>query len=114
VAELTQKGLAGMPRASVLATGVAFALGVVVSAGARGRLARVLPSAAAMGIGFFVPAYYAVAICLGALLAAGVGRLRPSATQTTQAAGAGAIVGESLLSVLLSALMAFGLMRPPG
>jgi uncharacterized oligopeptide transporter (OPT) family protein len=114
VAELTARGLEGLPPSSTLATGVAFALGVVLSAAARGRLARVVPSAAAMSIGFFVPAYYAVTLCLGALLAAGVGRLRPSAMQTTQAAGAGAIVGESLLSVLLSALVAYGLMRPPG
>jgi uncharacterized oligopeptide transporter (OPT) family protein len=114
VAELTSKGLGGMPPASALATGVAFAVGVVLSVAARGRLAHVLPSAAAMGIGFFVPAYYAVTLCVGALLAAGVARLRPSATQTSQAAGAGAIVGESLMSVLLSALVAFGLMRPPG
>jgi uncharacterized oligopeptide transporter (OPT) family protein len=114
VAELTSKGLGGMPPASALATGVAFAVGVVLSVAARGRLAHVLPSAAAMGIGFFVPAYYAVTLCVGALLAAGVARLRPSATQTSQAAGAGAIVGESLMSVLFSALVAFGLMRPPG
>ena len=114
VAELTSKGLGGMPPASALATGVTFALGVVLSVAARGRLAHMLPSAAAMGIGFFVPAYYAVTLCLGALLAAGVARWRPSATQTSQAAGAGAIVGESLMSVLFSALVAFGLMRPPG
>jgi uncharacterized oligopeptide transporter (OPT) family protein len=112
VAELSARGLEGMPRSSTLATGLAFALGVVLSGAARGRLVRLLPSAVAMGLGFFVPACYAVTLCLGALLAAGVGRLRPSATQPVQSAGAGAIVGESLLSVLIAALSAFGLIRP--
>jgi uncharacterized oligopeptide transporter (OPT) family protein len=114
VAEVTSRGLAGMPPSSTLVSALALALGAVLSVAARGRLARLLPSAAAMGIGFCVPAYYAVTICLGALLAAGVGRLRPSSTQTVQSAGAGAIVAEALLGVLISALLAFGLMRPPG
>jgi uncharacterized oligopeptide transporter (OPT) family protein len=114
VAELTVHGLGGMPRASPLAMGLGFLAGVLLSAGARGRLARLLPSAAAMGIGFVVPAYYAVTLCLGALLAALVARLRPSATQTVQAAGAGAIVAESLLGVVIAALLASGLLPPPG
>jgi uncharacterized oligopeptide transporter (OPT) family protein len=112
VAELCSKGLEGMPPASTLALGLAFALGVALSAAARGRLAYLLPSAAAMGIGFFVPAYFAVTLCLGSLLAAGVSRLRPSATQTVQSAGAGAIVAESLMGVLIAALLSLGLMRP--
>ena len=60
VAQLTAKGLAGMPPSSTLATGLAFLVGVLLSAGARGRLARLLPSAAAMGIGFVIPAFFAV------------------------------------------------------
>lgn len=114
VAELTSRGLGGMPPGSALATGVAFVLGVLLSSGAQGRLARWLPSAAAMGIGFFIPAFCSVTLCLGALLAAGVQRLRPSATQTVQAAGAGAIVGETLLNLFISTLLALGLMQPPG
>ncbi|MFE8605377.1 OPT/YSL family transporter [Archangium violaceum] len=111
VAELASKGLGELPQSSALATGLGFLAGVLLSVGARGRLAKWLPSAAAMGIGFVVPAYYAVTLCLGALLAAGVARFRPSATQTVQSAGAGAIVGESLLSVLIAALIAAGLIH---
>ncbi|AKJ00271.1 OPT family oligopeptide transporter [Archangium gephyra] len=111
VAELASKGLGELPPSSTLATGLGFLAGVLLSVGARGRLARWLPSAAAMGIGFVVPAYYSVTLCLGALLAAGVARFRPSATQTVQSAGAGAIVGESLLSVLIAALVAAGLIH---
>jgi uncharacterized oligopeptide transporter (OPT) family protein len=94
----------GLSRSSLLATGGAFALGVVLSVAARGRLARLLPSAAAMGLGFLLPAAFAVTLCLGAVLAALVGWLRPSSTQTAQSAGAGSIVGESLVGVLASAL----------
>ncbi|WP_257454883.1 OPT/YSL family transporter [Archangium lipolyticum] len=105
VAELlTSRGLEGLPRSSTLATGVAFALGVALSAAARGRLARLLPSAAAMGLGFLLPVSYVVTLCLGTLLAALVGWLRPSTAQTVQSAAAGAIVGESLVGVLVSAL----------
>ncbi|WP_083680944.1 OPT family oligopeptide transporter [Archangium sp. Cb G35] len=111
VAELASKGLGELPQSSALATGLGFLAGVLLSVGARGRLAKWLPSAAAMGIGFVVPAYYAVTLCLGSLLAAGVARFRPSATQTVQSAGAGAIIGESLLSVLIAALIAAGLIH---
>jgi uncharacterized oligopeptide transporter (OPT) family protein len=114
VAELTSRGLEGLPPGAAGASAVAFGVGVLLSVGARGRLARVLPSAAAMGIGFLLPAYYSVTLCLGALLVAGVRRLRPSAEAATQAAGAGALVGESLLGIVLAALLALGLMRPPG
>jgi uncharacterized oligopeptide transporter (OPT) family protein len=115
VAQLTSQGLRGLPPASALALGVAFVVGCLLSvAGTRERWARVLPSAAAMGIGFFVPAYYSVTIALGTLLAFAVGRLRPSALQPVQAVGAGAILGESLLSVLVAALIASGLISPPG
>ncbi|PTL81731.1 OPT family oligopeptide transporter [Vitiosangium sp. GDMCC 1.1324] len=114
VAEISSHGLGGMPPSSTLATGLAFALGILLSVGSRGRLARLLPSAAAMGIGFVVPAYYAVTLCLGSLLAVLVARLRPSSTQTLQSAGAGAIVAESLMGVLIAALLSFGLIHPPG
>jgi uncharacterized oligopeptide transporter (OPT) family protein len=114
VARLASENLSLLPKLSTLAMGVGFALGVVLSVGARGRLAHLLPSATAMGFGFFVPAYFAVTICLGSLLGAAVGRLRPSATQTVQAVGAGAVVIESLMGVLIAALRSLGLLTPPG
>jgi uncharacterized oligopeptide transporter (OPT) family protein len=103
IAELTSQGLGSMPPGSVGALGVAFAVGVALSL-ARGRWARVLPSAAAVGMGFLLPVFYSVTICLGALLAHAVVRLRPASAPTVQAAGSGAILGESLLGVVLAAL----------
>lgn len=114
VAQVTSHGLAGMPRASALAMGLGFLLGVLLSAGARGRLERWLPSAAAMGIGFVLPAYYGVTLCAGAMIPVLAARLRPSSTQTVQSAGAGAIVGEALIGVLIAALIASGLIQAPG
>ncbi|WNG14261.1 OPT/YSL family transporter [Cystobacter fuscus] len=115
VAQLTSQGLAGLPPGSALAMGGAFVVGGLLSvAGSRERWARVLPSAAAMAIGLFVPAYYAVTICLGSLLVSAVGRLRPSALQPVQAMGTGAILGETLLGVLVAVLIASGLIPPPG
>jgi len=113
VARLASENMALLPKLSTLAMGVAFALGVVLSAAARGRLAPLLPSATAMGFGFFLPAYCAATICLGALLGAAVGRLRPSATQTVQAVGAGAVVVESLMGVLIAALLSLGFLTSP-
>ena len=104
IAELTSQGLSSMPPGSVVALGVAFVVGVGLSVAARGRWARLLPSAAAVGMGFLLPAFYSVTLCLGALLAYAVVRFRPASAPTVQAVGSGAILGESLLGVVLAAL----------
>ena len=114
VAQLTSRGLASLPAGAAPALGVAFAGGLLLAgAETRERWARVLPSPAAMGIGFFIPAYYSVTICLGALLALAVGRARPTALETLRAVGTGTILGETLPSVLISLGIAAGWMAPP-
>ncbi|MET0405485.1 MAG: OPT family oligopeptide transporter [Cystobacter sp.] len=113
VAELTSKGLGALPPSAAAAMGGAFVLGALLSlAGSRARWARLVPSAAAMGIGLLMPAYYAVTLCLGALLAFAVGRLRPSALQPVQAVGTGAILGDTLASMLIAVLISLGLIAP--
>jgi uncharacterized oligopeptide transporter (OPT) family protein len=113
MAELSVKGLAGLPPHAALAAGVGFAVGALLTLLARGRLARVLPSPVALGIGFLMPAAYAVTLCVGALGMA-LARWRwPEPTERhAPALGAGAIAGESLLAVLAAALIALGVMRP--
>lgn len=114
LAELAVGGLSALPPHAGLAAGVGFAVGVLLSLAARGRLARVLPSPVALGIGFIVPAAYAVTLCAGALLVALAQRFRPQATaRHAPALGAGAIAGESLIGVLVAALVALGL-KPQG
>ncbi|PTL83929.1 OPT/YSL family transporter [Vitiosangium sp. GDMCC 1.1324] len=110
VAEVSARGLAGLPPSTVLAAGLGVAGGLTLSWLSQGRLARFVPSATALGLGFLVPAHYAVTLCLGALLAEGIRRARPGASSVLQVLGAGAIVGESLLGLLLLVLGLFGLM----
>lgn len=123
LAELSVKGLSGLPPYAALAAAVGFALGVGLSLGqslgqslaGRGRLARVLPSPVALGIGFLVPAAYAVTLCAGALLVLLGRRFWPEASgRHAPALGAGAIAGESLIGVLVAALLALGVLTPPG
>ncbi|WNG48343.1 peptide transporter [Archangium minus] len=114
VAEFASKGLDGLPPRALLALGLGFGTGVLLSMATRGRLARLLPSATAMGVGFILPAHYAVTIALGAFLAAGVRRRWPTTSSHVQAVGTGAIMGESLVGLLVAALLALGLISSPG
>ncbi|ATB30892.1 OPT/YSL family transporter [Melittangium boletus] len=111
-AELTSRGLEGLPPGSARALGLGLVLGVVLSAVARARLARVLPSAVALGLGMILPPFMSVTICLGAVLTFAVGRLKPSAAPSMQAVGMGAILGESALGVLIAALISLGVIAP--
>ncbi|MCP3104491.1 OPT/YSL family transporter, partial [Myxococcus sp. K15C18031901] len=100
-----------LPAHAALAGGVAALVGAGLTLAARGRAARWLPSPVAMGIGFILPAYFAVTLCLGAVVAA-VARWRaPEATdRNVPALAAGAIAAESLGGVLLGALKLLGFM----
>ncbi|NTX06222.1 MULTISPECIES: OPT family oligopeptide transporter [Myxococcus] len=111
VAELAVKGLAGLPPNAALAGGVAAGVGALLTLLARGRAARWMPSPVAMGIGFILPAYFAVTLCLGGAMAA-VARWRwPHATgRNVPALAAGAIAAESLVGVLIGALKLLGFM----
>jgi putative OPT family oligopeptide transporter len=111
VAELAVRGLAGLPPHAGLAAGVAAVVGAALTLAARSRAAKWLPLPLAMGIGFILPAFYAVSICLGAVGMALARRRWPDATDRNVAPlGAGAIAGESFTGVLIAALMALGLM----
>lgn len=111
VAELAVRGLDGLPPYGGVAAGVAAAVGAALTLAAGSRAARWLPLPLAMGIGFILPAFYAVSICLGAVGMALARRRWPEATERNVAPlGAGAIAGESLTGVLIAALMALGLM----
>lgn len=106
VAELSVQGLSGLPPHAGVAALVGFAVGVALTLAARGRLARWVPSPVAMGIGFIVPAAYAVTLCLGALLSlVRWGKSEATARQAA-AVGAGAIAGESIMGVLVAAVLA--------
>jgi uncharacterized oligopeptide transporter (OPT) family protein len=109
VAELATLGLSGLPPYAAQAAAIGFAVGAVLTLAARGRLERFVPSAVAMGLSFIMPAYFAVTIAVGALLAALARRARPQGLgQHLPALGAGTIVGESLMGLTIAALRALG------
>ncbi|MFP2933790.1 OPT/YSL family transporter [Pyxidicoccus sp. 3LG] len=90
---------------------MAAAVGALLTLAARGPVAKWLPLPFAMGIGFILPPFYAVSICLGAVGVALARRRWPEATdRNLSTLGTGAIAGESVTGVLIAALLALGLM----
>ncbi len=115
LAELSTKGFSGLPAHASQAAWIGFAVGVGLTLVARGKWERFVPSAAAMGMGFLIPAHYAVTIATGALLFTIARRVRPEgAVQHAPALGAGAIAGESLMGLTIGALVAFGVIQRSG
>jgi uncharacterized oligopeptide transporter (OPT) family protein len=111
LAELATQGLSGLPAYAAQAAAVGAGLGAALTLASRGRLERFLPSGVAMGIGFILPAYFAVTIATGALLAALVRRARPRGLgQHLPTLGAGTIAGESLSGLTIAALNALGVL----
>ncbi|BDG06669.1 OPT/YSL family transporter [Anaeromyxobacter oryzae] len=97
-------GASALPRGAAVAAIAGVALGVALELLARGRLAGRLPSAGALGLGFVVPAHYAAAIALGALLAGPV--RRRAGEGGLEGVAAGAIAGESVAALAASAVAA--------
>ncbi|WP_375756453.1 OPT/YSL family transporter [Corallococcus exercitus] len=107
VAEVSVRGLAGLPPYAGWGALVGCAVGAVLTIAARGRAARWLPSPVAMGIGFITPAYFAVTLCLGAGLAALARKWSPRTTDAhVPSLGSGALVGESLMGLIIAATTA--------
>jgi uncharacterized oligopeptide transporter (OPT) family protein len=109
VAELATRGLSGLPPYAAWAAVIGFGVGAALTLASRGRLERFVPSAVAVGLGFILPAFYAVTIATGALLAALLRRARPQELgQHLPALGAGTIAGESLMGLTIAGLRALG------
>jgi uncharacterized oligopeptide transporter (OPT) family protein len=101
VAEALAQGLGSVPASARAAMAIAAAAGIVFGAlENRPRAARWLPSAAAFGLAFVIPASVSLMIFAGALIAWLFAALRPAlAERFTLAAAAGLITGESLVGV---------------
>jgi uncharacterized oligopeptide transporter (OPT) family protein len=100
---------AALPPHAALAGGVGLAVGAVLALGGRTRVARFLPSPAAMGLAMLIPGFAAVSIFIGAMALMIARRLRPDLTESavlTEAAGGKA--GESIAGVVAAALTAIG------
>ncbi|HYI02052.1 OPT family oligopeptide transporter [Hyalangium sp.] len=112
VAELSTQGLSGLPAYAAQAAGIGFGVGAALTLASRGRLERFLPSPVAMGIGFILPAYFAVTIAMGGLLATLARRAQPQGLgQHVSALGAGTIGGESIMGLTIALLVWLGFIQ---
>ena len=112
VAELLSAGLGALPPTArlgaLIGTTVGLALPLLERAFPRAR--AFLPSPVGLGLALVMPGYISISMFVGALLAAVAGRWRPRrAGEYVVPVASGLIAGESLMAVLISALMALGL-----
>ena len=104
VAEVLSQGVAAMPRGTLPAILIAVVLGIglaLYDSLSDAPIKRYLPSASALGFGFVIPAWIAISLFIGAVLAALVWRFYPKwAEGRVVVVAAGLIVGESLAGVV--------------
>jgi uncharacterized oligopeptide transporter (OPT) family protein len=111
-AQGVQGGLASFPPGALWGVAAGLVVGALVTGLGRLRVARYLPSVTAVAIGFITPASLSSAALAGVLLVAVARRLRPGLGEgSINAVAAGALAGESLMGVVVAALMAVGWMR---
>jgi uncharacterized oligopeptide transporter (OPT) family protein len=111
-AEAVRDGFSTMPRYAPLGGAIAFGIGVIFSALSRGRWGRFVPSPAAMGMAVLSPFSLSFSVCVGGLISLVFGKLRPSneSRATLMSVAAGGIAGESVMGVLIAAMLAAGLL----
>jgi uncharacterized oligopeptide transporter (OPT) family protein len=110
-AEAVQGGLSALPPHAPLAGVIAFVMGTILSLLAPTRVGRFLPSPAAMGMGVMTPFSYSLTAAIGGFVLFSVKRIRPAASDATlMATAAGGIAGESVMGVVVAALIATGLL----
>jgi uncharacterized oligopeptide transporter (OPT) family protein len=114
VAKVLSQGLSTLPRSAVMAMIVAFVVGVAIVIIDRvfPKARPYTPSPAALGIALTIPAYTSFAMFLGAFIAWILEKKAPKWNDTyTIPIASGCIAGESIMGVILAALMAFGVMK---
>jgi uncharacterized oligopeptide transporter (OPT) family protein len=111
-AEAVGGGLSALPPHATTAGAIGLVVGgLLVVLGAR-RWGRHLPSPAAMGIAMLMPASLSLAVVVGAILAVGLKRLRPSLDQESLTSlAAGGIAGESVTGVLVAIAKVTGIIQ---
>jgi OPT family oligopeptide transporter len=114
VAKVLSQGLSTLPRSAVLAMIVAFVVGVAIVVIDRvfPKAKPYTPSPAALGIALTIPAYTSFAMFLGAFIVWILEKKAPKWNNSyTIPIASGCIAGESIMGVILAALMAFGVMH---
>ena len=114
VAKVLSQGLGTLPASTVIAMGVAFVVGILIVVLDRvfPKLKPYTPSPAALGIALTIPASTSFAMFLGAFI---VWILEKKAAKWnemyTVPIASGCIAGESIMGVILAALLALGVMK---
>jgi uncharacterized oligopeptide transporter (OPT) family protein len=114
VAEVLSKGLKTLPPSAIWAMGVAFVLGtiIVIVDNVYPKAKPYTPSPAALGIAMTIPASTSFAMFLGALIVWILERAAPKINSMyTIPVASGCIAGESIMGVVLAALLAAGIMH---
>ena len=108
VAEGLAHGLSSLPASAVAAIAIAAPIGFGFALAERAlprRLARLVPSAPAIGLAFVIPAWNSISLCLGAVAAALLMRASPTlAARFTLPVAAGLVAGESLMGIVTIAV----------
>ena len=114
VAKVLSQGLSTLPSSAVLAMVIAFVAGVIIVVVDRvfPKMKPYTPSPAALGIALTIPAYTSFAMFLGAFI---VWILEKKAAKWNESytipIASGCIAGESIMGVVLAALVAFGVLK---
>ena len=105
MAKLLSQGFTALPECAGYAVGAGTVLGILLALLENGRWKKYTPSPLGIGIGIVVPAFFTIAIFVGSLLAAGIGRISQRwGEHITLPVAAGAIAGEAIVGVLIAAL----------
>ncbi len=111
VAKLLSKGTDALPKGALVASacGLAFGAAIPLLRKFAPSLKPYLPSGLAFGIAFIVPAYYSIAMFIGAMLFVAWRNRNPaSAKMLGFAIASGCIAGEGLMGVVNAALEVLG------
>lgn len=114
VAKVLAQGLSTLPRSAVIAMGVAFVLGVIIVVVDKmfPKMKPYTPSPTALGIALTIPAYTSFSMFLGAAIVWVLERRAKNWNEMyTIPVASGWIAGESVMGVVLAALLAFGIMH---
>ena len=110
-AEAVRFGTSALPPHGPAAGLIGLGVGVALILLGRTRVARFMPTPGAMGMAMMLPVSTSAAACAGALVIVLARRARPSLDDSSvMAVAAGGIAGESIMGVLIAALITTGLL----
>jgi uncharacterized oligopeptide transporter (OPT) family protein len=110
MAKVLAEGVSSLAPSALWAAVVGGLAGVAITLLARvGKVRRWLPSPVALGIAFVVPAYYSIAMWIGAVATGFYNKKRPDRVDAYgPSLASGLIAGEGLMMVVIAVLLILG------